>query len=79
MRKTESSGRRFQDSEFKPERNAEPERPRWQEFEYIPEQSPLGQAHENDMPEDSYILTGRNPIREALKNGRDLEKLLVQI
>lgn len=25
-----------------------------------------------------YILTGRNPIREALKNHRDLEKLLVQ-
>lgn len=25
-----------------------------------------------------YILTGRNPIREALKNKRDLEKLLVQ-
>ena len=78
VRKTESSGRRFQDGGFKPERNADPERPRWQEFEYIPEQSPLGQAHENDMPEDSYILTGRNPIREALKNGRDLEKLLVQ-
>lgn len=27
---------------------------------------------------DPYILTGRNPIREALKNGRDLEKLMVQ-
>ena len=27
---------------------------------------------------DKYILTGRNPIREALKNNRDLEKLLVQ-
>lgn len=27
---------------------------------------------------DQYILTGRNPIREALKNNRDLEKLLVQ-
>lgn len=32
---------------------------------------------ENDQQE-AYILTGRNPIREALKNGRDLEKLLVQ-
>ena len=28
--------------------------------------------------EESYILTGRNPIREALKTNRDLEKLLVQ-
>lgn len=28
--------------------------------------------------ENKYILTGRNPIREALKNGHDLEKLLVQ-
>ena len=28
--------------------------------------------------EQGYILTGRNPIREALKNQRDLEKLLVQ-
>ena len=28
--------------------------------------------------EDVYILTGRNPIREALKNHHDLEKLLVQ-
>ncbi len=27
---------------------------------------------------DGNILTGRNPIREALKNHRDLEKLLVQ-
>lgn len=33
-------------------------------------------------PEDSYqppenLLSGRNPIREAIKNGRDIEKLLV--
>ena len=31
-----------------------------------------------ETAEESYILTGRNPIREALKTGRDLEKLLVQ-
>ena len=30
------------------------------------------------MQEEQYILAGRNPIREALKNNRDLEKLLVQ-
>ena len=29
------------------------------------------------LPEE-YILCGRNPIREALKNGREIEKLLVQ-
>ena len=35
-------------------------------------------ATENNGEQDKYILTGRNPIREALKNHRDLEKLLVQ-
>ena len=32
----------------------------------------------NREEHERYILTGRNPIREALKNHRDLEKLLVQ-
>lgn len=27
---------------------------------------------------EQFILTGRNPIREALRSGRDLEKMLVQ-
>jgi len=31
-----------------------------------------------ETSDDIYILTGRNPIREALKNNRDLEKLMVQ-
>lgn len=31
---------------------------------------------EQETPEN--LLTGRNPIREALKSGRDIEKLLVQ-
>ena len=31
-----------------------------------------------DHADEKYILTGRNPIREALKTNRDLEKLLVQ-
>ena len=43
-------------------------------------------VHENEhfsdekkySEEDDYILTGRNPIREALKNNRDIEKMLVQ-
>lgn len=33
---------------------------------------------ERSDPSDGNLLTGRNPIREALKNHRDLEKLLVQ-
>lgn len=41
-----------------------------------------GQRFNNDETgreeTENYILTGRNPIREALKNHRDLEKLLVQ-
>jgi len=34
------------------------------------------QATENDLPREN-MLVGRNPIREALKSGRDMEKLLV--
>ena len=33
---------------------------------------------DNELSANNYILTGRNPIREALKTNRDLEKLLVQ-
>ena len=42
--------------------------------EYPQEQQREVRNHEDEK----YILTGRNPIREALKNHRDLEKLLVQ-
>lgn len=35
-------------------------------------------AYSSESSEENYILTGRNPIREALKTNRDLEKLLVQ-
>ena len=45
------------------------------EFEYVPVQA---EEAEEALASQQYILTGRNPIREALKNGRDLEKLLVQ-
>jgi len=37
-----------------------------------------GNRSEPYSNQDQYILTGRNPIREALKNHHDLEKLLVQ-
>lgn len=50
--------------------------PSYRDYEYstsVPEIS----AEDTDS-NDKYILTGRNPIREALKNNRDLEKLLVQ-
>lgn len=58
------------------------------DFEYIspkqPERLPRPVARpvpvavpvEVETPEN--LLAGRNPIREALKNGRDIEKLLVQ-
>ena len=45
----------------------------YQNFEYHP--SSEADMHE---AEDNYILCGRNPIREALRCGRDIEKLLVQ-
>lgn len=48
----------------------------YQDFEYRPERAPAPEAAAAGT--ESYILTGRNPIREALKNGRDLEKLMVQ-
>ena len=49
----------------------------YQQFEY---RSPDTRTNLNEKPEQNneYILTGRNPIREALKNHHDLEKLLVQ-
>jgi len=49
---------------------------RYQQFEYASRPSET-EPREKEQNE-SFILTGRNPIREALKNHRDLEKLLVQ-
>ena len=48
----------------------------FQQFEFRPD-VPARSGAENENNE-KYILTGRNPIREALKNHHDLEKLLVQ-
>lgn len=47
----------------------------YRQSEYRP-----GQRDEADseINRDEYILSGRNPIREALKNHHDLEKILVQ-
>ena len=48
---------------------------RFRDYEYRKTEAAQGTAPETY---DEFILTGRNPIREALKSGRDLEKLLVQ-
>ena len=54
----------------------------YRKYEYNGFSSPLRNINENTQDfhneHDEYILTGRNPIREALKNHHDLEKLLVQ-
>ncbi len=48
--------------------------PSYRDFEHRP--APMAPA----MPVEEHenLLAGRNPIREALKSGRDIEKLLVQ-
>ena len=43
-----------------------------------PFSEPNGPEATDSAETESYVLTGRNPIREALKNHHDLEKLLVQ-
>jgi len=50
------------------------------DYEYIPERPERPEFSRSVMEDASpeNLLTGRNPIREALKSGRDLEKLLVQ-
>ncbi len=40
--------------------------------------SPVDEKNNSTEIETGNILCGRNPIREALRNGRDIEKLLVQ-
>ena len=47
----------------------------YRQFEYRQAESA---RNERSADQNEYILTGRNPIREALKNHHDLEKLLVQ-
>ena len=51
--------------------------PGYRDFEYH-EQPQKDREYDSREEQAQYILTGRNPIREALKNHRDLEKLLVQ-
>ena len=51
-------------------------RPSYSEFEYSA--SVQTENTSQILQDENYILTGRNPIREALKSNRDIEKLLVQ-
>ncbi len=82
---------RKQDSEFrspKPAGRREiPERTRaplpkpekhYQDYEYMPEKPAAESPEAAEQETQDNLLTGRNPIREALKSGRDFEKLLVQ-
>jgi 23S rRNA (guanosine2251-2'-O)-methyltransferase len=86
-RKTEESPRRNGRSfpGANPERDDFRKNSGYRDFEYREEARPRRErvpAYENrpdhDAEAEKYILTGRNPIREALKNHRDLEKLMVQ-
>lgn len=58
---------------FDPERSVS-----YRDYEYMPARNPNDSESVPQSMTENYILTGRNPIREALKNHRDLEKLLVQ-
>ena len=78
------TGRNFRGERQRPSRPMNSERSvpeqktenQYREFEYKkPEIVSAETARETN---EEFILTGRNPIREALKNDRDLEKLLVQ-
>ena len=54
--------------------------PSYRDFEHRPAPAPVAPAaplREEDLPGDN-LLAGRNPIREAIRSGRDIEKLLVQ-
>ncbi len=48
----------------------------YRDYEYVPAAAQA--VGETGATPQENLLTGRNPIREALKSGRDLEKLLVQ-
>ena len=70
-----SSFQNHERAEAKPRGNS------FRNFEYAdrkPQRDPELKLQREEEQTEAYILTGRNPIREALKNHRDLEKLLVQ-
>ena len=85
-------GRAFQAGGSRPERpassrrdnrgpQARPEQPRpldYRDFEQRRPVPPVPPAPVAECQPNENLLSGRNPIREALKAGRDIEKLLVQ-
>ena len=80
--RNEQGNRSFysQEKERRSEQQTREDRPEreydcFRDYEYRKNESDLKTDHETH---DAFVLTGRNPIREALKSGRDLEKLLVQ-
>ena len=74
-----SAPRRFDDRPRKPV-EAPAERT-FRDYQYTAPVAPAPAAvieeRETDLPREN-LLVGRNPIREALRSGRDIEKLLVQ-
>ena len=58
------------------DRSVQRKEKKYQELEYSPKDIPNPSSREDHLPDN--ILTGRNPIREAIRNHHDLEKLLVQ-
>lgn len=66
---------------FSPESRKPSPSPRaksFREYEYSDVSPAFNPVNSQEEMPDHYVLTGRNPIREALKNNRDLEKLMVQ-
>ena len=62
-----------------PARDRNDAEPAYKRFEYkpaAPVSAPAQQVEESIDPKEN-LLSGRNPIREAIKSGRDIEKLLV--
>ena len=63
-------------------RARQPEEKRYDQFRYAPPAPPapreaMDDGYQTDGLLNENLLSGRNPIREALKSGRDIEKLLV--
>lgn len=53
------------------------EKPGFDTFHYTAPSIPAHYDHEEEAIPNENLLCGRNPIREALKSGRDIEKLMV--
>ena len=70
--------RRPAENGFERRPESRPPRPAqdYRDLEHRP--APVVAAAEERIDPQENLLAGRNPIREALKSGRDLEKLLVQ-